>query len=248
MTPDARLAFARLKARGRWNGRDLSEEVTLFIEAEEVVVRLESGGEELACPLSRLIGVSVGGESLVLHVGADQLELRGESSLDPAGAALAERACVLPEVARGLRALGSERGGEQGWQAQFFGPLLRARRLLQERQSLDWQVARFDAPALAEQLRLALAAIASERHRARPPFQRALDAELTDAAEPVFRRLRAVDEAARVVHASEDRERFASWRSWAAQLRALFVDADRCCVEIVSILGRPHFAASGKAP
>ena len=246
MTAETRLSFPRLVGHGRWNAREVSGALTLFVEAREVVVRLEDGGEELTASMQALTGAAWKSDALSLHMGAECLHLRSTLSLDRAWMTITQRACALPEVARGLRALGSTRGGDAEWQARFFGPLLQARRRLQEGEPMDWQVAGFDAKILAERLREALTDVARERHADRPPYRRALEAELADAAEPVFRQLSVVDEAAKVLHSADDAERFVCWRAWSAGVRTLFVEADRSCEVIVSVLSRRHLVAQGR--
>jgi len=109
---------------------------------------------------------------------------------------------------------------------------------------VDWQVAGFDAKILAERLRGALASMAHERHAERPSYRRALEAEMAEAAEPVFRQLSAVDEAAKVLQASADAQRFVHWRAWSAGVRALFLEADRSCEAVVGALSRRQVDAS----
>ncbi len=247
MTPDGRLAFPSLAGRGSWSGREIAGAVTLFVEARDVVVRLEEGGEELVTSLQALDGASWRGEALSLHAATDTLHLRGASALDQAWMAISRRACTMPEVTRGLRALGSARGGDVAWQSRFFGPLLQARRRLEEGEPLDWQVVGFDATVLAERLRASLLAVAQERHPSQPPYRRALEAELLDAAEQMFIHLSIVHDAASTLHSAVDAERFVRWREWSAQIRTLFVEADRCGLVIASRLQRPSSFMSGKS-
>ena len=244
MTAEARLSFPRVVGHGRWIGREVSGAVTLFIEAREVIIRLEDGGEELTVSMQALTGAGWKSEVLSLHMETESLHLRSTQSLDRACLTITQRACALPEVARGLRALGSARGGGAEWQGRFFGPLLQARRRLEEGEPVDWQVAGFDAKILAERLRGVLASMAHERHAERPPYRRSLEAELAEAAEPVFRQLSAVDEAAKVLHSSADAQRFVYWRAWSREVRALFVEADRSCEAVVGALSRRQVDSS----
>lgn len=232
----ARLAFPGVRAEGRWWRRSLAEAVTLFVEDEEVVVRVEASGDELPVPLAALGGASWRGGVLTLHLSGDDLRLHGGEGLDRAWHALTLRSCTLPEVARGLRALGSRDGRFGDTHARFFTPLLQARRRLEGDEPMDWKVAGFDAAVLEERLRATLATVALEHHGERAPHRRALEARLLDASEPLLQQLARVAEAARVVHEVDDAQRFVAWRSWAAQVRLLFVHADRSWSDIAGVL------------
>jgi len=222
-----RLALSGVRATGRWCRRSVAGDVTLFVEHAEVVVRVESNGEELAVALAELAGVSWRTGVLALYLAEDELQLQATEGLDRAWHVLLQRACALPEVARGLRALGTPHGVWAEAHARFFAPLLQARRRLEGDEPMDWKVAGFDTTVLAERMRGVLATLALERYASRPPYRLALEAGLLQASEPMFRQLDRLALAARAVHAGDDARRFVEWRSWAAELRALFVDADR---------------------
>lgn len=247
--PDARarLAVPGVHAAGRWGQRTIAGEVTLFVEADELVVRVEANGEELPVPLPALDGAEWRAGVLALHMAGAALRLTGAPGLDQAWHTITQRACALPEMARGLRALGLERGAHGGAQARFFAPLLQARRRLEGDEPLDWKVAGFDVAVLAERLRGVLAAMAQERHADRPPYRRAFEAGLLDAAEPMFHALAALGEAAREVHQGGDAERFVAWRRWAAQLRVVFVQADRAWHALAAELAGDGQAPPGRA-
>lgn len=236
--PDARgrLAFPGVRAEGRWARRALAETVTLFVEEREVAVRLDASGEEYAAPLAALGGASWRSGVLTLHLAEDGLQLREGEGLDRAWHALTVRTCTLPEVARGLRALGASRGRWSDTHARFFAPLLQARRRLEGDEPMDWKVAGFDASVLDERVRATLATVALERHGERAPHRRALEAGLLDASEPLLLQLSRVADAARTVHEVDDAQRFVAWRSWAGEVRLLFVQADRAWGAIARVL------------
>ncbi|ODT03718.1 MAG: hypothetical protein ABS52_08140 [Gemmatimonadetes bacterium SCN 70-22] len=220
----------------------MHESVTVFIEAREVVVRLEATGEELALALPSLTGAAWRAGVLSVHQGGEELQLAGGDALDRAWHAIAKRACTLPEVARALRALGTRPAGgarpdELGEaRARFLAPLMQARRRLEGDEPVEWLVAGFDAAALAERVRGAVAAIARERHEGRPAHRRALEARLLDACEPLIAALDGVREAAAALETGGDAQRFVHWRRWAAQLRALFAEADRAWRAMTTVL------------
>lgn len=245
MTRDAlpRLAIASVQAAGRWAERALQEQVTVFVEAHEVVVRLEGTGEELAVAFTRITGAGWRGGVLSLHQGGQELQLQGGEALDRAWHTLTRRACTLPEVARAMRAFGGAREARAGRdeigeaRQRFFAPLMQARRRLEGEEPLEWLVAGFDTAVLAERIRGAIGVIATERHPASPPHRRALEARLLDACEPLFDALEGVDAAARALQEGDDAQRFVRWRVWAERVRLLFASADRSWRVLAAILG-----------
>lgn len=238
MTPDrtGRLAFRAASAVGRWRGRTLAGAVTLFLEQDEVVVRLEASGDELVTPLRALSGAAWRAGVLSLHLPDEALELSDGEALDRAWYALSQRACAVPEVARNLRALRAEDHRHAVARERFFAPLLQARRRLEGEEPVDWRVAGFGADTLTERLRATLAALALERHGERAPHRRALEAGLLDACEALFAQLQRVAEGGRAVHDADDARRFTEWREWAQEVRTLFALADRAWGTIADVL------------
>lgn len=238
-----RLAFASVLASGRWGARTLEEAVTIFIEAQEVVVRLDATGEELVVAFPAITGASWRAGVLSLHRGQEELQLRGGDALHRAWHTIAKRACTVPEVARALRSLGGASGRRlrsditADARNRFFAPLMQARRRLEGEEPFDWLVAGFDAAVLAERMRGAVGSLAEERHPTSPPHRRALEARLLDACEPLFVALDRVDELSRALQASGEDQRFVVWRAWAEHVRALFSDADRSWRVLEAVLG-----------
>jgi len=144
--------------------------------------------------------------------------------------AVRRRTQTLPELTRTLRALGSHRAGAQARasyaaeQRRFFSPLLDARRQASASDP-DAAVAAFDGKALRTSYRNILRQFAADRYAAPGASRRALEAELEDAAEPLFQAL------ARLIQLTADdlrpAEDLRSWRAWTAHLRDTFEAADR---------------------
>ena len=218
-------------ARGTWRARPLASPVTLFVEERELVVRLPDD-EELVIALASLTGAEWRSDILTVYLGVEELQLTGSPELDRMWVAIAARACAVPEMTRGLRAMGGRHGAEGELQMRFFAPLLQARRRLESSEPIDWRVSGVDARALAERMRAFLTGVAAERYPERPAHRRALEAELLDAADPVFDRLAQLEAAAAQLHQAPDASRFVAWREWALTLRRLFVEADRSWVAI----------------
>lgn len=150
------------------------------------------------------------------------------------------RARSLPEVTRALRALGSTRG-ERGKrsaaasdQLKFFAPLLEARRNAVAAGAAPAIIGAFDAASLAQAIGDTITGFVTARFAENGPERRALEAELTDIAEPLIISLHALAEAADWATASIDDLR--RWRQWAAQVRATFEVADRVWVSLDTAL------------
>ncbi len=240
-TPEGRVAVTGVRARGRWGGRALADVVTLFVEEREFVVRL-SDGEESVTPLVRLTGAEWRSDVLTVHAGSEALQLTGAPQLDRLWVVLAARACGVPEMTRGLRAMGGRHASDDEMQLRFFAPLLQARRRLESEEPIDWKVSGVNADELATRVRSLLAAAASERYPERPAYRRALEAELLDAAEPLFDRLTMLGTVAGELHSAPESVRFVAWREWSLTLRLLFVDADRSWVAIRAALANAEVA------
>ena len=136
----------------------------------------------------------------------------------------------IPEVTRTLRAFGSSRGllkraESASDQQKFFAPLLEARRQADGASEAPGVLAAFNAASLAQASAQAIREFAAERFAEPGPERRALEAVLTDLAEPLIISLHALSDAAERANASIDDLHL--WRQWSAQLRATFEVADR---------------------
>jgi hypothetical protein len=190
---------------------------------------LSSGSEEpfVIAPYSAFTDATWAGDTLTLYRYTDSLAISGSRELNRAWGLVMERACILPEMTRGLRSLGTTRGGSAQLQTRFFGPLLLARRRLQEPNALQWRVAHFDARVLSNQLVQTIHELALERFPESPPDRRALEAELGEALEPLAATLHVLADATDRIRSDPDGQRFVAWRAWTRQLRRVFLEADR---------------------
>lgn len=137
---------------------------------------------------------------------------------------------AIPELTRALRTLGSRRGqstraSSPAEQQRFFAPLLLARKTAIAAATPTAVLAAFDAATLSTLYNQTLREFAKERFAEAGPARRALDAELSDLAEPLMDALNELGDAATSASASIDDLRL--WRAWAGQLRATFEAADR---------------------
>lgn len=147
------------------------------------------------------------------------------------GEELLARGRALPELTRALRAFGSRRGhrGNRSTalheQQQFFSPLLEARRRAISAKTPAATIGAFDSAVLTREIEAAILTLARERYAEAGPAQRALVAELSDRAQPLFDALEALGSVAAEATAAVDD--LGRWRRWEFQLRATFETADR---------------------
>jgi hypothetical protein len=171
---------------------------------------------------------------LFIYSAAGVLELEGDTGLERAWVSLTALSCPIPEFTRGLRTLGSRRVGarkavhaDASAQTRFFAPLLQARRRLEQEGDLDRRLTAFEAPLLAERMTQVLTLLAAEYYPGSAPDRRALEAELFEAAAPLFAGLDALQVAEERYRGAADERRFVAWRAWTGDVAAVFADADR---------------------
>lgn len=203
--------------------------------------------------LEGIDGVTVDARQLTLYLrSGDVLELRssdvrdvlserdGEGADSDAllkwGTQLIERATTMPEVTRGLRALGSRRGPLGAKHDAWFAPLLNARRAVAGVSDALRQAALLDAHHLAGAMRTVMTELAVIQAPSDAAVQRAIEAVLEEEAEPLFSALaRLAVEAAALQGGALD-TRLRDWRSWVDALRAVYEAADAAWVRSADVL------------
>lgn len=156
----------------------------------------------------------------------DVLELAGHDELRAFGRRLLDDACRVPELTRGLRALGSTRGSPGPAHDRWFAPLLAARRALAGVSDAERQVELFNATTIATTMQRTLADLAKEQAPGSPAMQRALEAALGEEAENTFVALERAALAADALRGGALDTRLIDWRRWMATVRECFVAAD----------------------
>ena len=131
----------------------------------------------------------------------------------------------LPEFTRSLRALAvpSAPGSDHD---RIFAPLIQARTAAHKVQSLEAQLAAFDAARLDRAWRAAIEELAKDRHPRSAPDRRALQAELEELGAPVWAALVRVQTAAQSARSAPVDGRRAAWQNWVMTVQRLFEAAD----------------------
>jgi hypothetical protein len=140
----------------------------------------------------------------------------------------------LPELARGLRALGSSRHDARALQSVFFLPLLDARRRAADARDAEGRVRAFDTRDLRRQLEKVVERIVSEWPDARSSARRAVRAQLQERVAPYADALAELETRADELRQADEGERLTAWRRWTVQLAAVFSCADRSWVSLQS--------------
>lgn len=131
----------------------------------------------------------------------------------------------LPEFTRSLRALAvpSAPGSDHD---RIFAPLIQARTTAHKVQSMEAQLAAFDAARLERGWRAAIEELARERHPRAAPDRRALQAELEELGAPVWSALARVQAASLAARTASMDGRQAAWDAWVITVQRLFEGAD----------------------
>jgi hypothetical protein len=133
----------------------------------------------------------------------------------------------LPELTRGLRALGSSRDGRGGsLQSQFFLPLIDARRRAAAAKTPGARLKSFDAAELSRSLTRFLERIVTDWPDKRDSVRRALRAELKYRATPYVAALARLGVRATEADEADEATRRDAWRAWTTELAATFQAAD----------------------
>ena len=233
--PDADIELEITAARADWGTLRLSGPGRLRLTSDSIVVDT-NGNETFVVEYGELHGGSWRTGELSMYGEPGNVVVESTRNLQHAWVTLVERSCLLPELARGHRLLGSRRGGPVDQQGRFLAPLLQARRRLEEEADLEARVAAIDARALRERLDGALQAIAKDAYPLSSPDRRALEAELEEAMTPLFHGIRSMEATARHFRSAPEAIRFLAWREWVASVSNVFAQADSGWASAASLL------------
>jgi hypothetical protein len=232
VTVDGRRGEVALAGQGelRLDG----DAITLCVESETVTV-----------PIAALRGASLAADGLTLYAeDGDVITVSGPPRLSAVAHALVERATIVPESTRALRALGSARGKPTAEQTRFFAGLLAARRRAERSTEPATRLSAFDPDALVAELDATIAALSAARFPRQPPERRATIAALEDLAIPYRTALGRLRDAMVVARDADDADRFTRWRGWCRAIADAFVAADRCWLAMLPVLERAPVRAA----
>ncbi len=216
-----------VRISGLLRGSELAGAATLTLAPPHLEV--SAGRRLIVLRLASLDGIEASGEVGFLHLcWGDVLEIRARAQLEQFAASIAAAALTLPELTTSLRSYGSPRAGAGAEQEAFFAPLRAAMERARDMRDVADATIVFASDRLAADLELHLARMAAVRFPAHPPERRALEAELTDCAATVHRRLEALAAAQEVLEQVPDSQRFAAWRHWREALADVFSAHDAC--------------------
>ncbi|MBL0169279.1 MAG: hypothetical protein IPP90_00945 [Gemmatimonadaceae bacterium] len=237
MTSPGEWPHAAARVVGIVQGREIDAPATLELEDHALVI-----GWTRAAPwrlaLEGIDGLSQTASQLTLYLASgDVLDLTGDESLRALGGQLMDRACAMPELTRGLRALGSLRGTPGAAHDAWFAPLLSARRAIEGISDPLRQVTLMDASRLTESMSRVLAELAAVRAPTDIPQQRAIEAVLEEYAEPLFLALARMGLAADALSGSAPDTRLSDWRRWVDSVREVFASADESWKDAAVLLG-----------
>lgn len=236
----------RTQLTGTVGGRDLTAVAVVSLETRGLLLATDRG--RVLLPVGAVAGVAREAEHAVLWLEqGDVLRLGRAAGLDAVLAAFEARARALPELTRSLRALGTRRAASVPEHDRFFAPLLAGCRAAAEQPSPERALRAFEATALAAAITAELSGIAAERYPGEPPEQRALEAELSEAAEPLLARIESLGARQRELAGATAAESFRRWRRWTGALRRTFEAADDCWTSVAAILEPGRRGTRGKA-
>lgn len=235
----------RARLHGLHRGADVSGEVEVVVEERGLRLAL-AGGPSLPVLWAALDGVSVAGPAVTLFlIGDEVLELENVDDAAALARLVAERACRLGELTMALRGLGSARARPGSDHQRFYGPLLAARRALEGARGPEAQLDAVNAESLAASLRASIGSFAADRYPDDAADRRALEAELLDYADGLLRALARLAAARDAARRSPTDERFARWRDWVTELRAVFAEHDRTWIAALPALCDPRVPQRG---
>ena len=133
----------------------------------------------------------------------------------------------LPELTRGLRALGSARHDARALQNVFFQPLVDAIRRAADARDVEGKLRAFEARELARHLDRVLERIVGEWPDARASARRAVRAQLIERVGAYADALDGLAIKASELREANEGDRLTAWRAWTAQLVTVFSCADR---------------------
>ncbi len=234
--PDEQVLVPRAFASGVWEGVAVDGEARIRLHQRGIVLAWHDGRADWRVPFTELSGFALRADVLVLYGASGRVSLTSQYRLNTLWQTMLERACALPELARGARTVGSRRGGDPAMQARFFAPVLDARRRAELQDTADGKVTALDGGTIAAQVTQLLADVARARWPNDLPEQRALGAQLEECCDGLFAACETLAESARAWFSASDEQRLDTWRAWVADAARVFAASDRAWGAVTTAL------------
>jgi hypothetical protein len=217
-------------------GREINADATLSLSGRSIVLAWEHA-HAWRLDTDGLDGLMPGASQLTLYLSSgDVLELTGSETLRAFGRRVLDEACRMPELTRGLRAFGSERGAPGPAHDRWFAPLMAARRAAAGVSDAERQVELVNAAQISAKMERTLTELAKEQAPGHPAMQRAIEAALIEEAAPAFTALAGMTIAADALRGGALDSRLVDWRRWVTALREAFVAADSVWPKCAAVL------------
>jgi hypothetical protein len=226
MTDDPSLLRVSVRLLGMVRGREINAAAVAELHADALILA-QPGAKLWRLPWSAVDGLAHSATQLTLYLAdGDVLELSGDDAVRALALRLTDYACTIPELTRGLRALGSRRGTPGAAHDAWFAPLLDVRRAVNGVSDARRQLALVDAGAMAARMQRAMGELAALRAPNDAARQRAIEAAIEEESQGMFEALDRLALTGEALRGSAPDTLLLDWRRWIGALQEVFVAAD----------------------
>jgi hypothetical protein len=226
MTVDSALLRVSVRLLGMVRGREINAVAVAELHADALIIA-EPGAKLRRVAWDAIDGLAYSATQLSLYLAdGDVLELSGDESVRTLALQLTDHACTMPELTRGLRALGSRRGTPGAAHDAWFAPLLAVRRAVNGVSDARRQLALVDAGALSANMLRAMTELAALTAPGDKSRQRAIEAAMEEESHGMFEALNRLGLTGEALRGTAADTLLLDWRRWAGALQEVFVAAD----------------------
>ena len=226
MTVDSALLRVSVRLLGMVRGREINAVAVAELHTDALIIA-EPGAKLWRLPWSVIDGLAHSATQLSLYLAdGDVVELSGDESVRTLALQLTDQACTIPELTRGLRALGSRRGTPGEAHDAWFSPLLSVRRAVNGVSDAQRQLALVDAGAISASMLRAMADLSAITAPGDSARQRAIEAAMEEESQGMFEALDRLALTGEALRGAAPDTLLLDWRRWASALQEVFVAAD----------------------